>query len=66
LPLTQTLSNIYGRRSVSPDVPGSNLDETQVRKRANFAKIADFLNTFAPTTRTVIANLFYQIREKAS
>ncbi|XP_018058386.1 PREDICTED: disks large 1 tumor suppressor protein isoform X10 [Atta colombica] len=29
LPLTQTLSNIYGRRSASPDVPGSNLDETQ-------------------------------------
>lgn len=39
LPLTQTLSNIYGRRSASPDVPGSDLDETQVRKRANFAKI---------------------------
>ncbi|EGI65231.1 hypothetical protein G5I_06410, partial [Acromyrmex echinatior] len=32
LPLTQTLSNIYGRRSASPDVPGSNLDETQKPK----------------------------------
>ncbi|XP_011705052.1 PREDICTED: disks large 1 tumor suppressor protein isoform X7 [Wasmannia auropunctata] len=32
LPLTQTLSNIYGRRSASPDVPGSNLDETQKTK----------------------------------
>lgn len=39
LPLTQTLSNIYGRRSASPDVPGSNLDETQVRKWVNFAKV---------------------------
>ncbi|KAL0132123.1 hypothetical protein PUN28_000112 [Cardiocondyla obscurior] len=29
LPLTQTLSNIYGRRSASPDVTGSDLDETQ-------------------------------------
>lgn len=34
LPLTQTLSNIYGRRSASPDVPGPDVDEIQVRKRA--------------------------------
>lgn len=33
LPLTQTLSNIYGRRSASPDVPGTDVDEIQVRKR---------------------------------
>lgn len=32
LPLTQTLSNIYGRRSASPDVPGTDVDEIQVRK----------------------------------
>lgn len=37
LPLTQTLSNIYGQRSATPDVPGSDVDEIQVR--ANFVKV---------------------------
>ncbi|XP_014469984.1 PREDICTED: disks large 1 tumor suppressor protein isoform X5 [Dinoponera quadriceps] len=34
LPLTQTLSNIYGRRSASPDVPGP-VDETQKTRYDN-------------------------------
>ncbi|CAL1684488.1 unnamed protein product [Lasius platythorax] len=35
LPLTQTLSNIYGRRSASPDVPGPDVDEIQKTRYDN-------------------------------
>lgn len=35
LPLTQTLSNIYGRRSASPDVPGTDVDEIQKTRYDN-------------------------------
>ncbi|XP_029680752.1 disks large 1 tumor suppressor protein isoform X11 [Formica exsecta] len=35
LPLTQTLSNIYGRRSASPDVPGTDVNEIQKTKYDN-------------------------------
>ncbi|XP_072744106.1 disks large 1 tumor suppressor protein-like isoform X7 [Anoplolepis gracilipes] len=35
LPLTQTLSNIYSRRSASPDVPGTDVDEIQKTRYDN-------------------------------
>ncbi|XP_020284236.1 disks large 1 tumor suppressor protein isoform X12 [Pseudomyrmex gracilis] len=35
LPLTQTLSNIYGRRSATPDVPGVDVDENQKTRYDN-------------------------------
>ncbi|XP_070160142.1 disks large 1 tumor suppressor protein isoform X6 [Polyergus mexicanus] len=35
LPLTQTLSNIYGRRSASPDVPGTDVNEIQKTRYDN-------------------------------
>lgn len=33
-PVNQTLSNIYGRKSASPEAP-DHVDETQVRKIVN-------------------------------
>ncbi|XP_050465843.1 disks large 1 tumor suppressor protein isoform X13 [Cataglyphis hispanica] len=35
LPLTQTLSNIYGRRSASPDVPGTDVNQIQKTRYDN-------------------------------